>query len=100
QSGDCALTVTDALKLAIFLAYEIAALWTDPQFSASIRKQLQYGNVRSGGDGSKRDRPEIKAVETYQASVSSNPEVSICVLPDPATVENVTCRGSQRKECV
>src|ERR1700756_5602204 len=60
----------------------MAALWTDPQFSASIRKQLQYGNVRSGGDGSKRDWPEIKAVETYQASVGSNPEVSICGLRD------------------
>ena len=76
------MTVSDALKLAIFLAHEIAALWTDPQFSASIRKQLQYGNVRSGGDGSKRDKPEIKAVETYQASVGSNPEVSICGLRD------------------
>ena len=76
------VTVSDALKLAIFLAYEIGALWTDPQFSAGIRKQLQYGNVRSGGDGSKRDRPEIKAVETYQASVRSNPEVSICGLRD------------------
>jgi hypothetical protein len=64
------------------LAYEIRALWTDPQFSASIRKQLQYGNVRSGGDGSKRDSPEIKTVETYQASVGSNPEVSICSLRD------------------
>src|SRR5260370_20628420 len=66
----------------MFLAYEIGALWTDPQFSASICKQLQYGNVRSGGDGSKRGRPEIKAVETQQASVSSNPEVSICGLRD------------------
>jgi hypothetical protein len=62
--------------------YEIGPLWTDPEFSAGIRKQLHYRNVRSGGDGSKRDRPEIKAVETYQASVSSNPEVSVCGLRD------------------
>jgi hypothetical protein len=64
------------------LAYEIGTLWKDPQSSASIRKQLQYGNVRSGGDGSKRDGPEIKAIETHQASVGSNPEVSICGLRD------------------
>src|SRR4029077_2933972 len=80
--GDYAWTVSDALKLAIFLAYEIGTLWKEPQFSASIRKQLQYGNIRSGGDGSKRDRPEIKAVETYQASVGSNPEESIYGLRD------------------
>ena len=52
ESGDSDWTVSDALKLAIFLAREIGALWTDPQFSASIGKQLQYRNVRSGGDGS------------------------------------------------
>jgi hypothetical protein len=74
--------VSDTLKLATFLAYEIGALWTDPQCSASIRKQLQYRNVQSGGDGSKRDRSEIKAVETYQTSVGSNPKVSICGLRD------------------
>ena len=76
------MTVPDALKLAIFLAYEIGALWADPQFSAGIGKQLQYRNVRSIGDGRKRDGPEIKAIETYQASVGSNPEVSICGLRD------------------
>jgi hypothetical protein len=76
------LTVSDTLKLAIFLAYKVGALWTDPQMSASICKQLQYGKVRSGGDKRKRDRPEIKAIETYQTSLGSNPEVSICGLRD------------------
>ena len=77
--GDCFCTVSDALKLAIFLAYEIAALWTDPKFSASIREQLQYGNVRSGAmeaketglklKPSKRIRPLSVPIQRYPSAV-------------------------------
>src|SRR5262249_455037 len=82
QSGDCLWTVSDPLKLAIPLAYQIGALRTDPQLSASVRKQLQYRNLGTDGDGSKRHRPEIEAVETNKAFSGSNAEVSICGLRD------------------
>src|SRR5262249_29370151 len=40
-------------------------------------------NVRIDSDGSKRNRLEIKSVETYQSSVGANPEVPIRGLCDP-----------------
>ena len=83
SEGDCLCTVSDALKFAVFLAHDIVALWTDPQFSAASVSSCNMGTFEAVvGEAnetglklkpSKRIRPLSVPIQRYPSAVCAIP---------------------------